>query len=137
MFSGSLVEFVIRNIYPVDSNISSVKYDIQTTFPGPIELMSGSYVYRESKIALINTTNLFVGTSVTQNSLVSGTLANIVSLNFINNNPTQLNFFYNRAWLNAQAYFLDLAAGNSNIKGYTGPNVFGSLTWLINIYLIA
>ena len=121
--TGPLIEFLIRQVNPLDKNIVAVRYDIQTAFPGPVSLNTGPYVYRESKTDMMSRERLFNNTSITQTLAYGSTFTSAVQVNFQDVNSEEITFFYDRAYQNAQAYFANVY-GTQSIKGYTGSMLF-------------
>lgn len=130
------VQYFIRQITPIDNAVCAVRYDLQTTFPGPVELSTGPYIYREAKTSMISLALLYANTDVTQTLYVNGTLNSNISNNFQNANMQELIMFYNRAYQYAENYFANVQYNNNLVKGYTGPSNFtgtGVVTGSYNI----
>ena len=118
------VQYIIRQITPVDNAVCAVRYDLQSSFAGPVELSTGPYIYREAKTSMISLALLYKGTDVTQTLTVNGTLNSNISSNFQSVNMGEILSFYNRAYQYAENYFANVTFNNTLIKGYTGSSIF-------------
>jgi hypothetical protein len=130
--TGPLIEFNIKQINPLDARVSSVRYDIQTSIPGPTTTFTGSFVYRESRTDLVANSSLYVNTSITNHAPYTGSMDVALSENMPTAFSVDFTEFYDRAYFNAQAYFINSLAGSQSIKAFTGsaslptPGVTGS-----------
>jgi hypothetical protein len=134
LMTGPQIEFIIRQVNPVDLNVSSVRYDIQTSFVGPFEVYTGPYVYRESKVTMVGSKKLYKNTTINQVIVYSGSFPSNIAVNLQRAARNDLNAFYDRAKTNAQAYFVNTFTENQSIKGYTGPLVFSGSGILNDFY---
>lgn len=121
--TGPLIEYIVRQVTPIDQNISSIKYDIQVAFEGPQGYTSGPYVFRESKVSMVHNASLYANTSITGQS-TSGSYLYNVSYNVQSSANIDIDAFYQRANLNAKAYFLNTYGQSQIVYGYTGSRVF-------------
>jgi len=122
--TGPQIQFIVRQINPVDLRVSSVKYDIQVSLAGPFELSTGPYVYKESRVTMVRADTLFKNTTINQTISYSGSFASNITDNFQDAAVYTLEDFYNRAEANANAYFANIYGASQSIKGYTGPIAF-------------
>ena len=130
--TGPLIEFNIRQVYPLDSAVSAVRYEVQTSIAGPLTSFTGPFRYRETCVAQVRSSSLYTHTSITGESPTTGSFDSWLSDNFRSAATVDLDGFYNRAIMLAKAYFANSFTGNQVIKGFTGsarlpgPGVTGS-----------
>lgn len=122
--TGPTIEYIIRQIRPVDKNIVSVKYDIQVSFLGPYELTTGPFIFRESIVEQMSADAIWNSTSITRSYSPSGPFNSNVLSNFQVISRPDIEAFYTKAYRNAQVYFTNCFAGRQTVCGYTGPNAF-------------
>ena len=118
------VQFIIRQITPIDNAVCAVRDDLQVGFSGPIELNTGAYFYREAKSSTMSLAGLYANTDVTQTQVVAGPMNSIISKNFQTTNFCEFIDFYNRAYSFAETYFANISFNNSLVLGYTGSQTF-------------
>lgn len=121
--TGPLIEYIVRQIKPIDLNLSSVKYDIQVGFPGPLGYTGSPYIYRESKVSVVHNSGMFANTNI-NGGVTSGSYLWNISENLKTAAVKDIDFFYQRAENYANNYFLNTHSSYQSIFGYTGSTLF-------------